>query len=1184
MPNNNYTYVKFDALDYTNTSAVSTYTLENTPLTFTPDFTTSSLLSGDNIISNKSLRWDFGDGEFSTDISPTHRFKWPGKYDVSLTVFDRYGNAYDNIYSCSISVYDYISTQITFQDYKSFIYDVPVGRLIGPLTINANYSWQNYNALSATGFTINLYASGARGDYNYLKQTSYDKWLHLRPLSRFYKQETSDDGTTSYTLINSLTAQQTQLFVSIVDNTLQYCNQSDQGSVFVGTTGTCQFLYTDDVPGNLTTEDHPVFIFATVDSSKFNDALTESRNIFDTVNYPPYGIQNTDPIVFPGIKTRFNPANRLSITTTGIDGEGILSATNFNIPYVSWQETQIPFLIKLKDERGYTTKNYPPLSSSSVVNNSTSPLTSYNVQLGVVQINESGDTSTVQGVTFYEDFTPEAPQSIGSFYKGYFVASQSSQNCILTAGITIVEPTFYQKDSLVGWIAIPQYSSLFRILRQETYNGLDGNKTVTFTNNEPLIDINDSNTYAIAMAPQGPGYDDDYQTWIGDPINDRISRIDYNGILQPLYYSQDTNEPVYYFSLSSVPTLINHQIRYIDYRGLDDQGNRFFATPNYITLDGQNNIWVTLIDSGSALKFDTTNGYAVNVACPDFTETMLTSSDYSSYSGFAGDGTILPSSIDADHDNNIWISYSHPVNNFLIKYRGVDNFDFNADILYKYKFPDFIVPDEICIDRNTFVWVTAQNLNVVRDSFTTANDLLYKFDTYGNIVTGYPLSGFKLINNITIDGNQNAWISHNRETITRVDGVTRTRTDFTAGAGNNIQNNYNSNIGGITCDTGNNIWVINNADKALYLIDASAKTPTTNLSYSYSIKLTYPDVILPAVSAVNYSSGQKQFQALGDWNGYHWINKYSAPVSTIRTITGSSTLFNIFPSTGQYNVSKINEDWNAASFYNSLRYQETLLDKQVFFNEFLGTIVGGFSAQPYELGKTVYEKISNFVNNRSDIDKSNIDALISFCNELSINYQDYNYLYPPQIKRLVDLLSIKQSNLWGTQNKYASNFNKQGTIASNDTYGINLGSRIDPISGVFSFDKPVVAYERFSGIYSLVNTNTITSSILTITDTITGYPLSAYTSSWGWPLVIPNTVTGSAISEYYEFYEYISNNNNTFYDYIIDWYNPMTTLTPQNSSYTDWSVDDGIIQNMLSYELTKGFRLFTSATNITYNS
>jgi streptogramin lyase len=1459
MANNiNYTYVYYNVVDYTGNSVLSSFTLGNTPLTFIPDFSTSPILSGAQSISNKLCHWDFGDGSTSDTISPTHNYQWPGLYNVTLTIFDAAGNAYDSTYQSTITVYDYISTQITFQDYKSFVYDIPAGRLIDPFTLNTNFSWQNYQTLTATGVTINLYASGAHGDYNYVADTLKDKWVHLRSLSRFYTLSTVG-STPDYLEIDSISPSLTAVYVNIQNNQIKQCKATDSGATLAGAIGNCQFWYTDDRPANLTTESSPIILFATLDNSKLEDAFTQRTNAYEYISYPPYGYQNIEPAVYASIKTRFNPANRLSITTTGIDGEGALSASNFSIPYISWQNTEIPYVVKFKDAFNYTTKNYPPLSSSQITG--TTPQSAYDLQVGIVSVSGNNYTSLGQ-VSFYQDFPQQAPQSLGAFYKGYFIPQQSSLNCALTAAVTVVEPAYYQKDALVGWIAIPQYNSAFRILRQTQINGFTDATTVSFTNNSnPLFSLgNNQNVYAMCVATSGSGSGNDYQTWFADPVNDVIVKYDLYGNPLPVFVDGN-NITQYSFTLSAMPVLTNNLITYTnDFRTSSTLGDGVssHAAPNGIAMDSNSDIWVTLLDSGSAIKINTSRGVVTTVAAPAgiFNYAYTLSSYYSILSGFAGENLLMPTSLDTDIQNNLWVSYDHPAYSALVKYQGVGNFTTTATTLTSVLFPTGISPEEICIDRNQSIWVTATNHNVrTALSSTNGNGILYKFDTNGNLLS--TITGFSTLGNLTIDGNQNAWVTQGTETLVKVDGLLGTKSYYLAGKGNN-KTEYINSIGGITCDTANHIWVINNFDKNLYIIDAN--TPATTppfLNPLYTIPLTYPTTGLSAVSysnydadytsyitlagvtdyvaqnqiyqfiqgvknlglwnnmicwpmistqnasksstiyslgglsslngslqsgvwstsglsvsgssnntngnapyvpdpgyataksifnfavgqfpnatntslnqslmmqypsraawispnsgfgnyesqiltsggtsapvnistaynsyatigsvglsaigyknntqavvdptnislagytstpialgsysasapincvgyipfaavflspltgtfttatlsainslyastlgsglsgfgksfpnninatpppitpAVNtYSDGLQEFQAIGDWNGYRWLNKYAAPISTIRTITGASSLFNIYPSSGQYNISKINEGWDASGYYSSLRYQESLLDKDVFFKQFLGVILGDLNAQPYELGKTVYEKIANFVDNNSDIDKVNISELISFCEELSIDFAQYNYVLPPQIRRLMDLLSIKQSILWGNSNKYTLNFNPQGTMFHNNTYGINLSSAIDPLTGTFISGTPIIAQEVFSGNYILVNTNFISGSGTVI-------PLSAYTPSWGWGLVVPNSSTGTAINNYYKFYNFNPQFDGTYYDNIINWTNPLTTLTPTNSSYSNWSGDNGIIQNMLSYEMTKGFKLFTSAAKITYNS
>jgi hypothetical protein len=379
----------------------------------------------------------------------------------------------------------------------------------------------------------------------------------------------------------------------------------------------------------------------------------------------------------------------------------------------------------------------------------------------------------------------------------------------------------------------------------------------------------------------------------------------------------------------------------------------------------------------------------------------------------------------------------------------------------------------------------------------------------------------------------------------------------------------------MTCDTSDYIWCINQYDKKLYIIDTYLP-PVSAFRKATQFDLVYPE----ALSSYPVSAYElNQFQAYGDWIGYRWINKYMVPYAVVRPLSGISNIFSIYPDTGVNNVAKLNEDWDASSYYKSLRYQEILLDKDIFFNNFLGGIVGDLKAQPYELGKTVYEKIANFVDNKANITTCNLESLISFCRELSIPFEEYNYPFPPQLKRLINILSIKQKYLWGEKNTFTENFNRKGFYPPIEEYGLNLGRELSVTSDFIECGVPVVAFETFSEIYKFVNFSKIPDA-----EFGTLLPLSTYKYDWGWGLVVPKSLKGVEIKEYYKFYEFVPQFENTFYNNIINWNDPKTTLSPYNSSYSNWSNDNGIVQTLLSYELTKGLRLFTSAANIVYNN
>jgi hypothetical protein len=1155
----NTTYLYFDIRDYSNNTSLSSFTLSNTPLRFYPDFTTSTLLSGttvNTIISNKKARWDFGDGSYSNSLTAEHRYVWPGRYRITLTVYDGNGNAYDSSYQPFINVYDFCCDELQFKDFGKFVYDVPASRLIEPLIIQRKSSWQSYPALSASGYTINLYASGAAGSFIDINSFFNDKWSHLRSLSRFYEIIKIGDKE-QYTIVTAITTKDTKIFANIKNNKLQLCGETDEDAVFAGTSGYGEFYYVDDKTKNYTSRENPILIFATLDNSKFSDAFSQQKNLFNYIPYPPYGFQNIAPAVQPIIKVRHNSANRLSITSNGIDGEGTLSGTNFNIPTISWQNTEIPFVVKLKDYDGFTTKTYPPLYCS-IAEPEYSSLSANNISLGLVHIDNKGFETPVGNVNYYSDFSDDIPRSIGGFFKGYFLPKDSTLNCKLTAQMTIVDPVNFPKDSLVAWIAEPQYNYLKQFFKISNYSGCLGSTTLNIGAKVTDYEVLDNrNSLSIAVAPSGSGVFNDYQTWIADATNDILFKLDFYGnILSSFKFDS--------MLLQSGGT-INLKSPVLD-----------SAAPNSISLDGNSDLWVCLFDSASVIKIDGWTGRVKTIANLDYTNYVYyLSSDYNIpvLSGYAGENIILPSCLDTDSNNNVIVAYTHPVSNFLVKY------DTYGEVLNVVTFPAAHSPQTLAIDRNRNIWLTVlanDNSNTDAVSLCSRNDFIYKFDDGLNIVPGFPISGFKLPGDITIDGNQNAYIFHDKETITKIDGISGNITNFAGGSGLN-STNYICSIGGISCDTGNYIWTINNFDNKMYFID-TLNTHLTSFADNVvdGVELNPPanyDYLTAPLSTFQ----ERSYLAYGDWLGSGWINKFMVPYSVTRVVTGESSIFNIYPDQGEYNITKINEDFDAASFYEDLRYQEILLDKTLFFENFLGTIVGDISAQPYELGKTIYEKIANFVSNNADIDSCNLNNLLSFCDELSLQFEQFNYPYPPQLRRLVDILSIKQKKLYGEKNNYNLDFNKNGAI--NPNIGKNLGSEISALTGSISSGIPVVAYEIFSNLYSLVNTVNIPFYVFG-----QSLPLSSFSYNWGWGLVAPVSVSGSDIKNYYKFYKFNNITEGTYYNNIINWSDPLTKLVPTLSTYKSWSENDGTVQNILSYELTKGLRLFTSATNIQYNN
>lgn len=297
--------------------------------------------------------------------------------------------------------------------------------------------------------------------------------------------------------------------------------------------------------------------------------------------------------------------------------------------------------------------------------------------------------------------------------------------------------------------------------------------------------------------------------------------------------------------------------------------------------------------------------------------------------------------------------------------------------------------------------------------------------------------------------------------------------------------------------------------------------------------------------------------------------------STLRTINGVSNTFNIYPSGGNYSVAKINENISFQDRIKDFRFQETLLNNPILFDNILGSIFGNLSSHPHTIGKQTYERISNFVDNISFIDTCQVDALYSqyrMINEDLEEFDSNSFLIPPKLKRIVDLFSIKHKKLFGYNNEWAENLDPKGS-QSKEVFGKNIGNNLPVSTTVLSsIDGYIVGYEKYANKYSLLPTNILSSSNITYRDSSAGtYELSAYNSYFGWPLLLPDNVNGTDIEKYYEFYEHIPTPEGTQLEGIINFRDLKTTLTHTNSSYNQWIIEDGIMENIITQTLKEIF-------------
>lgn len=335
--------------------------------------------------------------------------------------------------------------------------------------------------------------------------------------------------------------------------------------------------------------------------------------------------------------------------------------------------------------------------------------------------------------------------------------------------------------------------------------------------------------------------------------------------------------------------------------------------------------------------------------------------------------------------------------------------------------------------------------------------------------------------------------------------------------------------------------------------------------------------ILPDVTV------EANFGVLADetYGGYfRGMVKSAKPYSNVRLharalvkgveITGTSNVFSIYD-TGVYSIGKVNENFDASRQIQSYVFQDSFQDYHNALNNFIGTAVGDINSSPTYLGKRIYERIANFTSNVADVDTCTLEALRSMYELLGEDFfafHRFNFNYPAAISRLVELFSVKFTKLRGSRNLYSQYFLNKGYSSIDVKYGKNRGKELDIFTTILtagSASKPIVAYEKFSEQYTLLNTNVLSSAYTQYINPLTmTYPLSTFNKWWGWELVLPDTYTIYDISKYYKFYEYVDGQDGTQLEGVINWGDDLTTIDEKLSSVSGW---DSIRESMLTYAL-----------------
>lgn len=1218
-----------ESYDITETSVheVSCYTTDLGAVTVTLSAFAANVPS---YMSNNTVVWDMGDGTVLTSLTSSHVYQRPGEYKVSLVMYSSAGNAVSSTAVQEITAYDLIDNYIKLDsEMPVFVCDIPAAQSVtdasGINLIRYN-SWQNFAAVSANGYSFVPHASGAVSKKRNNSTAANSKWAHLEKTWNFFNVVTANNGSKILTSVDSISTTCTSLYFRVCSFTDGFgdaqkaivpTTSAHEDAVFVGTSGTAVLYFRESQPKNYTSDTQPIILFVSQDNFSTNQG--ESTRIAVPV------------------KSRYNHAAGIKLTSSGINND------NFDISNFKYAGTKVPVFVSLLGTDGGITLNYPALSANVGV---TSVDTDSVVNLSLVKTD-----GTHLSAEWFETFDDQLPSKISGTFRGYFIPKETSDGVTLSAQVRLTDPVHFGKDSVYNCYAANNSKQLYRWTLGDRYDSAGAKTSVIHLSSHERTDTIDY--FGVAMVPVSANayHNQDFTLWVPSSASQRI-------------YLHNTHlHGVSSVDMTLLPITLEGQDEYAIAIGT--------SQPLYAGANSEGNVWVTLHNSLSTVKFNKGTGKVVAFAAPDNRDINATTTAPTNPGFNAGDWygqqhhKLQPCQVACDTNDDMWVTYGSPVCAFCEKY-STDGSALSA----KFEFPDNLVPHDILINndddiyiaagfsdngiRPLFVplsatvtpalstdlyafdltnitetsaanWLSAAGTNhvVVISGMSTGylngtyeidsvvntggtnyriavrpnicslvsaasstvaargaavhvmeSDVVYKVNSTGTLITTF--SGFLHPSFLAIDPRKSIGVGHNWYSLTEIssaDAVGSTLYSVTSATLKDHLGDFTGatpgqHITGVAGDLGGNFYVLNGLENKMYVqnfIDST--TASHNLS-----------------SGINSLSTR----AWGDWNASQYMHKYTNSSGTFH-LTAALTL-DVLPASGKYHMYRFNEDFDPQETFKSYRYQEFLLNDTRYFDDFFGTIMGTASSNPNLFGKKVYEKVSNFTGNVVDLDTCNISQVYSMAEMLNIPITDYDFNYPSNLRRVVDLTSVAKSNIFGHRSQYERDFDDRRTL--NPDFATNLGTEMLVTTASLTAGQKIVARQLFDDQYRMITCSYVSAGsvyednihYVTIGSTKAGlssYPLSAFSRDWNWNL--DAIIDGAGIADYYKFYEHVDAPSAVQVEGQIDWANTYNTVD-EDTTTEDWFKDDGIVDGLIDYEFRQGLSMFQTVTGGTMSA
>jgi hypothetical protein len=267
------------------------------------------------------------------------------------------------------------------------------------------------------------------------------------------------------------------------------------------------------------------------------------------------------------------------------------------------------------------------------------------------------------------------------------------------------------------------------------------------------------------------------------------------------------------------------------------------------------------------------------------------------------------------------------------------------------------------------------------------------------------------------------------------------------------------------------------------------------------------------------------------------------------SLSGISNSFDILAFENRHQFYRKGEDYNVYEILKqSLPFD---LNEYSNFNSYLSAIAG----EGDSLGK-VYDKINNFALDHSDIDVCNIESISDKYAKFDDSLEDFGLEFPEELRRLFHFSSIPLQKLIGTRCSCNTNFiNCAGCQATN-------------ICTICKYDKKSNLGEQI-----------LSNSLLTVGETIlyreNGSEVFNFLSiedngKQQFPLSELNMEPFYSKGLFnYCFFRWNKTPQNNPIQSVVNYKDGRNLLNPALSSNSDWYSDNGIIEEMFNYVLTK---------------